>query len=176
MNALPGPHGHGERDPHGKSGGTEMRNFTRWHQIIATVSPLVRSGQTARKARRTARMAGVLAVASGAAIFTLTPGIASAASGIPAVPQVQAVKTVPPNSDFDFRVAGVRIFNSTDTTTARVNGLGYPGQGFGSSDGPEYGTPYTCDNGQTTTTYVYGTDQTTQISGFVPLCNLVSLT
>ena len=55
-----------------------------------------------------------------------------------------------------------------------VVGLGYPGQGFGSSDGPECGPYYTCDNGQTTDVYVYGTDRTTQVTGDVPLCTSTS--
>ncbi|MEU7641740.1 MULTISPECIES: hypothetical protein [unclassified Streptomyces] len=86
-----------------------------------------------------------------------------------------ASQAVPPGSDFDFRVPGVRIFTDYTNPGSPVAGLGYPGQGFGTDDGPEDGPQYNCDNGTSTTTWTHGTNRTTQVSGWVPLCNLVRL-
>lgn len=70
---------------------------------------------------------------------------------------------------YDFtREAKIR---SDHTESATVVGYGKPGDGFDIDLIVAVKTPYTCDNGVTTLTWIHGTDHRTGISGYVPTCN-----
>lgn len=71
----------------------------------------------------------------------------------------------------DFRVPGVIIWSERNARS-KHNGLGYPNQGF-DVDNVEEGEPYTCDDGNTTTSWSHGQDVQTKVTGWVPRCNLI---
>ncbi|TDE30795.1 hypothetical protein E1295_40775 [Nonomuraea mesophila] len=100
--------------------------------------------------------------------------LAAAALPLAAVPAqaVVAEDTAQRAVRFDFRVPGVRIFARPDGRSTR-HGLGYPGQGF-EVDGFAAGTPYTCDNGVTTSDWEHGRNVATGVVGWVPSCNTVA--
>lgn len=76
-----------------------------------------------------------------------------------------------PQAYTDFRVPGVRIWKGPSASTT-IMGLGYPGQGYNVYDVYGGTESYTCDNGQTTWTWIHGWDVATGVAGYVPSCNL----
>lgn len=106
-----------------------------------------------------------------AAMALTFASLAATTSAQAAPPPSSTAQSSVAQHELDFRVPGVIIW-STPIEGARRLGLGSPGQGFELIKGSGPWEYYTCDNGVTTTYWLYGRNIATRVEGYVPDCNI----